>query len=286
MEYCTICPNKCKADRDKTKGQCGVGNDIVIAKYYLHPYEEPCLSGEKGSGTVFFAGCSLRCVFCQNYEVSHECIGKQYTVKDLAEIFKRLDDMGAANINLVSPTQYSKKIIEALKFYKPKVPVVWNTHGYETIENLEIIDPYVDIYLTDLKFYSEKRSLRYAKKADYFKYASEAAKFMLKRKKPKFDGDKMLSGVIVRHLVLPENLDETFKILEFLAPIVGDNYLSVMAQYTPYGEAENYPELKRAITEREYSAALNKVYELGFKNVYTQSTASCGKTFIPKWGQE
>ncbi len=283
MSICTTCPNACKVDRDRTVGGCGVKNDIIIAKYYLHPYEEPPVSGTNGSGCVFFAGCSLKCAFCQNYELSHNARGKVFSVEELADIFKKLEQGGAHNINLVNPTHYSVQIVEALKIYKPNIPIVWNTHGYETIETLKIVDPYVDVYLTDLKYFSPSRSYRYAKKSDYFEVAKKAVKFMLESKKPIFEDGLMKQGVIVRHLILPQNVDDSARILDFLKDVIGDNYLSLMSQYTPYGDLTGLPELKRKITAREYRAVLDKAISLGFKNIFLQDESSAKEDFIPTW---
>lgn len=273
----------CGAARDKTTGKCGVTNEIKIAKYYLHRYEEPIISGENGAGTVFFCGCSLQCAFCQNYEVSRNERGKTVTVKELAEIFKRLEEDGAATIDLVTPTQYSLQIAEALDIYKPKIPVVYNTHGYERTEVLKIIDKYVDIYLPDLKYFSPSRAKRYCGKENYFDVAFKAVEFMIKRKKAIEENGKLRQGVIVRHLVLPENLDETVKILTALRPIIGDAYLSLMSQYTPFGNIDGLKELQRKITRREYARAVSTAENLGFEKVFLQEFSSQSEKFIPDW---
>lgn len=273
----------CGATRDKTTGKCGVTNEIKIAKYYLHRYEEPIISGENGAGTVFFCGCSLQCAFCQNYEVSRNERGKTVTVKELAEIFKRLEEDGAATIDLVTPTQYSLQIAEALDIYKPKIPVVYNTHGYERTEVLEIIDKYVDIYLPDLKYFSPSRAKRYCGKENYFDVAFKAVEFMIKHKKAIEENGKLRQGVIVRHLVLPENLDETVRILTALRPIIGDAYLSLMSQYTPFGNIDGLKELQRKITRREYARAVSTAENLGFEKVFLQEFSSQSEKFIPDW---
>ncbi len=281
---CNLCPNKCNIDRDNFVGGCGVKRDIVIAKYYLHPYEEPVISGTKGSGCVFFGGCSLKCAFCQNYELSHNARGKVFSVEKLAEIFKKLESDGAHNINLVNPTHYSDKIIEALKIYKPNIPIVWNTHGYERLETLKAVDPFIDVYLPDLKYFKPSRSIRYAKKEDYFSVASKAVEFMLRSKpEPILEDGILKRGVVVRHLILPQNVDESLEILEFLSDKIGDNYLSIMSQYTPYGNLEGLSELKRKITAREYARVLDKAQSLGFKNLFLQDESSAGTEFIPSW---
>lgn len=283
MSICTTCPNACKIDRDRFIGGCGVKNDIVIAKYYLHPYEEPPVSGTKGSGCVFFGGCSLKCAFCQNYELSHNGRGKVFSVQELADIFRKLEQDGAHNVNLVNPTHYSLQIIKALQIYRPKIPIVWNTHGYESLETLNLVNSYVDVYLTDLKYFKSSRSFRYAKKQDYFAVAEKAVKFMLNAKKPIMEDGLIKQGVIVRHLILPQNVDESFSILEFLKDIIGDNYLSLMSQYTPYGDLTGLPELKRKITAREYRTVLDKALSLGFKNMFLQDESSAKEDFIPTW---
>ena len=280
---CFLCPNMCGAARDKTTGKCGVTNEIKIAKYYLHRYEEPIISGENGAGTVFFCGCSLQCAFCQNYEVSRKERGKTVTVKELAGIFKRLEEDGAATIDLVTPTQYSLQIAEALDIYEPKIPVIYNTHGYERTEVLEIIDKYVDIYLPDLKYFSPSRAKRYCGKENYFDVAFKAVEFMIKHKKAIEENGKLRQGVIVRHLVLPENLDETVKILTALRQIIGDAYLSLMSQYTPFGNIDGLKELQRKITRREYARAVSTAENLGFEKVFLQEFSSQSEKFIPDW---
>ena len=283
MSVCTVCPNNCKVDRDAKAGGCGVTNQIKLAKYALHFYEEPVISGENGSGAVFFSGCSLNCAFCQNYELSHKARGKEFSIDGLATIFKELEEMGANNINLVNPTHYSLQIVKALDKYRPNIPIVWNTHGYETLQNLSIIDPYVDIYLPDLKYYTPSRARRYTKKENYFERAKDAISFMLNAKKPVMENGLLKRGVIVRHLVLPENTDDSIKILEFLRPIIGDNYLSIMSQYTPFGSIENLKELNRKITRREYQKVVDKALSLGFENLFLQDFTSSGEEFIPDW---
>ena len=283
MNNCQLCPRLCNVDRSEKHGACGVGEDVRIAKYYLHPFEEPVISGKNGSGTVFFCGCSLKCKFCQNYELSRNLRGKTITVNELADIFKELEDMGAHNVNLVTPTQFSDKIIAALKVYKPRIPVCYNTHGYELTETIKRLNDYVDIYLPDLKYFSPERSLRYSGVKDYFERALPAIELMIKSK-PAVSGDDGLlkQGVIVRHLVLPQNLDETRKLLSELRPIIADAYLSLMSQYTPQGETE-YPELKRRITKREYDAAISAVNALGYEKVFLQDFSSQSEAFIPQW---
>ena len=199
---CKLCPVECGADRTTENGSCGASNTMRVAKYGLHPYEEPCISCKNGSGTVFFSGCALRCVFCQNFELSRARVGQEVTPERLAGIFRELEEMGAENINLVTASHYVPQLLKTFAIYRPKIPVVYNTHSYEKLEALRALDKYIDVYLPDMKYLSPKISARYTGKADYFEYAGEAVKFMASRA-PQFEGDKMVAGCIVRHLVLP-----------------------------------------------------------------------------------
>ncbi len=280
---CSLCPVKCGADKQNNKGYCGTDNNIRIAKYYLHPFEEDIISGKNGSGTVFFCGCSLKCVFCQNYELSRSLRGKAITVNELADIFKGLESMGAHNINLVNPTHYSDKIIEALNIYKPNIPIVYNTHGYENIQVLKQIDEYIDIYLPDMKFFSPALSKRYTGRENYFEIASKALEFMAN--KPFILGEDGLlkSGTIVRHLVLPQGVADSKKILEWFCAIKDKAYINIMSQYTPFGEIDGFPELKRKVTRREYDTVIDYAISLGIKNTYYQEQNSADEKYIPKW---
>ncbi len=279
---CSLCPVSCGADREENAGRCGVGG-IKIAKYYLHPFEEPVISFKNGSGCVFFCGCSLRCVFCQNWELSRNERGKEISPKELARIFKELEERGADNINLVTPTHYVDRIAEAFALYRPKIPVVYNTHGYEKLSTLEIADTFTDIYLPDLKFIDPFLAERYTGRADYPDFALPAVEFMAKKRKKLSDDGKLLSGCIVRHLMLPLASYDSVKVVEFVAGLSKDTYFSLMRQYTPFGEADKFPELKRKITEREYDKVLNRVRELGLTNVFLQDSESAETSFIPKW---
>ena len=279
---CNLCPNACNAERSASAGVCGVSDKLKIAKYYLHPFEEPVLSGKRGSGTVFFCGCSLRCAFCQNYEVSRARRGKEISVRELADIFAELEGRGAHNINLVTPTHYARSVVQALNLYRPHIPVVWNTHGYETEETLRFVAPYVDVYLTDVKFFSPETAKRYCGRENYFAYASRAAEIMCE-KPLVFEDGMMVSGTIVRHLVLPQNVGDTLKILDWFAPLKDKAYLSLMSQYTPFGKIGALPELQRKITKREYKKALDHALSLGVENIFVQKTASSGEKYIPEW---
>ena len=281
---CYLCPLSCGADRSESSGACGAGGKIKIAKYYLHKFEEPCISGKNGSGTVFFCGCSLKCRFCQNYELSRNLRGKEISVKELADIFRELETAGAENINLVTPTQYSDKIIAALEIYKPEIPVVYNTHGYEKPEILREIDRYVDVYLPDLKFFSPAISKRYTGKENYFEYASKAVAFMV-QKPLKIDGNGMMkSGTIVRHLVLPTCTRDSKRIIDFFADNLKDNaYLNLMSQYTPMGDLKGIPELERKITKREYDCVIDYALSKGIEKMFYQKRVSASREYVPVW---
>ncbi len=281
---CNLCPVNCGTDRLIRQGYCGASDKIRIAKYYLHPFEEPIISGYNGSGTVFFCGCSLKCVFCQNYELSRNTRGKEFTIEQLAEIFKKLEHEGAHNINLVNPTHYADKIMQALDIYHPNIPIVYNTHGYERIEILQKLNGYVDVYLPDIKYYSPDLSKRYTGKSNYFQVANKAIEFMI-NSKPFILGDDGLlkSGVIVRHLVLPQCTSDSKMILDWFVKFKEKAYINLMSQYTPFGEIDDFPELKRKITKREYDTVIDYCLALGIKNAYYQEFESADTKYIPTW---
>ena len=283
LKNCKLCPVECGADRLSGVGACGVSS-LRIAKYYLHPFEEPCISFAKGSGTIFFSGCNLRCAFCQNYEVSRAKRGKEITPSELADIFKELEDMGAENISLVTPSHLIAYLLPAFELYKPKIPVVYNTGSYEKIDVLQMLDPYVDIYLPDMKFYSSALSKRYLGKDDYFDVASEAISFMAKKPLKMTEQGKMLSGCIVRHLVMPLCASDSKAILKWFARELPKNaYLSLMSQYTPFGKIDNFPELSRKVTAREYDSVVETAFSLGIEKLFIQERNSSSEQYIPKW---
>lgn len=281
---CNLCPNFCNVDRRSKKGACGSGDNLSISKYGLHYYEEPVISGTNGSGTVFFTGCSLRCAFCQNYELSRVLRGKTISHLELVDIFKSLEEKGAHNINLVTPSHYVKQIAKAFEIYKPSIPIVYNTHSYETLESLEIIAPYVDIYLPDLKFYSPDISKRYTNKENYFETATTAISYMLNAKKTVIENGLIKSGVIVRHLILPLCVSDSKKIINwFYENQKNGAYLSIMSQYTPLIKNENLPELNRKITSKEYNAVVDYALSKGLENVFIQDLSSASEDYVPKW---
>ncbi len=282
---CHLCPVNCGADRTLRAGRCGVMG-LTVAKYYLHPFEEPCLSPNGKSGTVFFGGCNLRCVFCQNFEVSRAERGKKVSPKELADIFKTLEDMGAENLDLVTPDHVSPLVAEALSLYKPKIPVVYNSGGYCLPEALREIDPLIDVYLPDFKFFSPALSERYTGRKDYGEVAQTALSFMAK-KPLKWSGDgRLLSGVLARHLVLPMCTSDSLRVLDILKEILPEGApFSLMRQYTPMGDIKGFPELARRVTSREYRRVVDHALALGFSPLYTQEKDSAEKDFIPDWDE-
>lgn len=281
--HCNLCPTECGANRNLHTGACGV-DGLRIAKYYLHPFEEPCISFEKGSGTIFFCGCNLRCAFCQNYEVSRAQRGKAITPSELADIFKELEDMGAENISLVTPSHLTPYLQKAFALYRPKIPVVYNTSSYEKVESLKRIDEYIDIYLPDMKFYSPALSKRYLGKENYFETASKAIEFMANKPLKMTSDGKMLSGVIVRHLIMPLCTSDSKSVLKWFArELPKECYLSLMSQYTPFGKIDGFPELARGITAREYDTVVQTALDLGIERLFLQERNSAKTKYIPTW---
>ena len=283
MNACFLCPRGCGANRIEKKGACGESQTMRIARYALHPYEEPIISGTQGSGTVFFSGCSLACAFCPNYEVSRGKTGKEITPQTLADIFRELEGQGAHNINLVNPTHFYPQILRALDVYRPSIPIVVNSHGYEEVETLRQIDDHVDVYLPDLKYFSPLLSTRYSRASDYFEKASQAILFMAKKPLVLQDG-LLKSGTVVRHLILPLAVSDSLQIIDWFAENVGDNaYFSLMAQYTPFGEISAFPELQRKITRREYQRVVERLQEKGLNRCFLQQPSSADTAYIPDW---
>lgn len=283
-ELCNLCPNKCNANRTETIGRCGENDKMRIAKFYLHPFEEPFISGTNGSGTVFFSGCSLKCVFCQNYELSRSSRGKTVTANELSDIFKQLENQGAHNINLVNPTHFVNQIEEALKIYRPNIPIVYNTHGYESEQSLKQALKFVDVFLPDLKYYSNAVSQRYSHTFNYFEHASESIKKMMDERKTVMQDGLIKTGVCVRHLILPLNVFDSIEIIKWFSKNRKNGaYFSLMAQYTPFGNIENYPELKRKITAREYDRAVQALLQENIEECFIQERKSASESFIPSW---
>ena len=279
---CEICPRKCKINREKQVGFCGA-KTLKIAKVMLHEWEEPIISGERGSGAIFFSHCSLKCLYCQNCEISSFGEGKELSVEQLAEIFKDLEKAGANNINLVSPTHYLNEIISAFKIYKPKIPIVWNTSGFETVETIKKLKNYVDIFLTDLKYFSPELSKDFSKAENYFEFASKAI-LQMRKNQPKdiIENGIMKKGLIVRHLVLPSCHYDSIKIFNWINKnLENETIVSLMSQYIPCHEALNNKKLNRKLKPLEYKIVLSHVEKLGFKNGYFQDFSSAQSCYIP-----
>lgn len=279
----------CGADRRNGKtGFCGASDKIKIARHALHFWEEPCISGTSGSGTVFFSNCTMKCVFCQNYSISTRNVGSDVSIEELAEIFIDLQNQGALNINLVTPTHYAPQIISALKTAKKlglHIPIVYNTSGYERVETLKMLDGLIDIYMPDMKYFSDKYAVKYSTAPKYFKIASEAIAEMFRQTgAPVFENGIMKRGVLVRHLMLPGLLFDTKKIMDFLYKTYGDDiYISIMSQYTPLEQVKKYPELDRKLNPRHYEAMLDYCAQLGIKNAFIQEGEAALESFIPEF---
>lgn len=282
---CDICPRKCNIDRSKAVGFCGMTSTVRLAKADVFMWEEPCISGTNGSGAVFFSGCNLRCCFCQNYQISNQNFGKEISIQRLAQIFKELEDKGVHNINLVSPSHFANQIIEALKIYRPNIPIVYNSNGYESVETIKKLKNYVDIYLVDLKFCSSELSQKYCKANNYFEVATSAIKEMISQKpKVVVQNGIMKQGIIIRHLIMPSQTADSLKILQWIADNAKENCLvSLMCQYTPYFNAKNFPEINRKLKPIEYKIVLARANELGLTNGYAQDMSSATEDFIPLW---
>ena len=288
---CQLCPRECNADRTKGEGFCGGGGNIKIARAALHQWEEPCISGKNGSGTVFFSGCPLKCCFCQNYKISAENYGKEITIQHLAEIFLNLQEQNAHNINLVSPTQYVPWIISALDLVKPqlKIPVVYNSGGYESIETLRSLQDYIDIYLPDLKYMNQEISKKYSNADDYFEVAAAAITEMYNQVGGvSFDDDGILKkGMIIRHLTLPNNRVDSIRIMEWISRTFPKNdiLISLMSQYTPFYHSNYYKEINRKISTFEYNSVVDKAVSLGLDG-FMQEKSSAKEEYTPEFNLE
>ena len=277
LEQCVLCPHNCKVNRLEGQiGRCKCNDKIKIALVSLHRYEEPCISGKNGSGTVFFSNCNLNCIFCQNYEISHFGKGYEVSVEKLAQIFLEQQEKGAHNINLVTPTMYVIQIIEAIKIAKSKglnIPIIYNTSSYENVETIKMLKGYIDVYLPDLKYYSNDLCTKYSKVDNYFENASKAIKEMYRQVgTPEFDDEGMIKkGVIIRHLILPNYTQNTKHILKWIKDnMPEDVYVSVMSQYFPSYRAVDDDKINRRISKREYKTIEDYIYFLDLKNGYLQ----------------
>ncbi len=286
MNQCVICPRECGADREIRTGVCGMRTFPKIARAAPHMWEEPCISGKKGSGAVFFSGCSLRCVYCQNSPISTGEYGKEVTVQRLREIFLELCSKGVHNINLVNPTHFVLPIAEALERPLP-VPVVYNSSGYEKVETLKMLEGKVQIYLPDMKYSDSEAAKRYSRAGDYPAAAKKAIEEMFRQTGPYRMGEDGIlhSGVIVRHLILPGNLRNTYGVIDWFQETFrpGEALFSLMSQYIPSGQAAEYPEINRKITAREYRKAQDYLFESGIEDGFVQSRKSAVESFVPVW---
>lgn len=280
---CNVCPRKCNVERDSALGFCKSPSAFRVARAALHFWEEPCLSGKNGSGAVFFSGCNLKCVYCQNYEISGENKGVEISDEKLKKIFDSLISQGANNINLVNPTHYAERLARFLEKNKPCVPVIYNSSGYESVETLKMLDGLVDIYLPDFKYIRPDKAKRYSSAENYFEIACAALSEMA-RQIPNDEFDEngiMKKGVIIRHLVLPSNTNSSLEILDYLSKDYKNRYISLMAQYTPCGKLDAFPEINRKITKREYNKVVDYAVNSGFENLFLQKLTSADKNFIP-----
>ena len=277
-EPCFLCPHKCGVDRSAARGRCRCGDEMKICRIAPHYYEEPEISGDNGSGTVFFSGCSLDCEFCQNYRISKNYVGKRYSPAELAEEIKKLEQAGVHNINFVTPTHFSDKIRQTLDIYRPRIPIVYNTSGYELPEVIEKMNDYVDIYLTDFKYSDNETAFRFSKIKNYFDYCMESTELMIKSKPAVYENGLMKQGVIIRHLVLPGQLDNTFAFIDlYKKNFFGRAKLSVMSQFVPFYRST----IKRSLKPLENKLVENYLLKNGIDDCYVQELSSASDTFVP-----
>ena len=291
LKKCTLCPRKCNINRYETVGFCKANEKVKVSLAKLFFYEEPPISGTNGSGTIFFSNCNLKCCFCQNNEISNNGKGLEITIKRLSEIMLELQEKKAHNINLVTPTIYVPQIIKAIKKAKKQgltIPIIYNTSGYETVETIKLLDGVVDVYLPDFKYYNDNIANKYSKANNYFNYAKDALSEMVKQTGPcVFDKNGLIKkGVILRHLMLPEQTNDTKKILDYLYKTYKDNiYISIMNQYTPNSNIQ-YDELKKPIKKSDYEEVIDYALSLGITNAFCQDDETVSESFIPSFNFE
>ena len=289
LEKCAICPHNCGINRLNNQiGRCKSKDTVKVALYSTHNFEEPCISGKKGSGTVFFSNCNMNCVFCQNYEISQKGIGKEISIEELADIFIKQQKKDVENINLVTPTSYVPQIIEAIKIARGnglKLPIVYNTNGYEKVETLKMLDGFVDIYLPDFKYSDNELGKRLSKVDNYFEIATEALKEMYRQTGKAVFNDKgiMQRGMIIRHLVLPNHILNSRRVLKWINENMHDVYVSVMAQYFPTYKAKEIDDINRKLTKEEYGQIENYLYRLDLENGYIQELGEHEEEYVPNW---
>ena len=287
---CERCPRKCEVNRNNNQiGWCKSTDRVKIGLYSTHDFEEPCISGDKGSGTVFFSNCTMNCIFCQNYEISQLGKGKEISIEELSNIFIMQQEKGVHNINLVTPTSYVYQIIEAIKIAKAKglnIPIVYNTNGYENIETIKALNGYVDVYLPDLKYAEEKLAIEYSGAKNYFEVATNAIKEMIKQVgNIKLNEDGIIQkGVIIRHLVLPNHIENSKKVLLWIKQnLPNDIYVSIMAQYFPTYKAKENQKLNRKLTKKEWKQIEKYVEEIDIENGFIQELGDHEEEYVPKW---
>ncbi len=279
---CSICPRKCGVERKTANGFCRTSENFKIARAALHFWEEPCISGKNGSGAVFFSGCNLKCVYCQNYEISRDNKGIEISCDRLVDIFENLVSLGAENINLVNPTHFASMLAEVLEEWKSPVPIVYNSSGYESVETLKMLDGLIDIYLPDFKYIRNDKAERYSSASDYPEIAKAALEEMYRQTgKAVFDGAMMKKGMIIRHLILPQNTNSSLRIIDYISNHFEGAYLSLMAQYIPCTNLENYQEINRNITKREYNKVVDYALSKGLEKLFVQELSSADDKYIP-----
>ena len=289
LEKCVICPHNCGVNRlDGQVGRCKSRDTVKIALYSTHNFEEPCISGKKGSGTVFFSNCNMNCVFCQNYEISQQGKGREISIEELAEIFIKQQEKNVENINLVTPTSYVPQIIEAIKIAREKglkIPIVYNTNGYEKVETLKMLEGYIDIYLPDLKYSDDLLAKRLSKVDNYFEIATNAIREMHRQTgRAIFNDDGIMQkGMIIRHLVLPNHILNSRRVLKWINDNMSDVYVSVMAQYFPTYKAKEIEDINRKLTKEEYEEIENYLYRLNLENGYIQELGEHEEEYVPRW---
>ena len=289
LEKCAICPHNCGINRLNNQiGRCKSKDTVKVALYSTHNFEEPCISGKKGSGTVFFSNCNMNCVFCQNYEISQQGKGKEISIEELADIFIKQQEKDVENINLVTPTSYVPQIIEAIKIARKnglKLPIVYNTNGYEKVETLKMLEGYVDIYLPDFKYSDNDLGKRLSKVDNYFEIVTEALKEMYRQTgKAVFNGEGIMQkGMIIRHLVLPNHILNSRRVLKWINENMHDVYVSVMAQYFPTYKAKEIDDINRKLTKEEYEQIENYLYRLDLENGYIQELGEHEEEYVPHW---
>ncbi len=293
LEKCNICPRNCKVNRlDGEIGFCKCDDKIKLALVSIHKYEEPCISGKNGSGTIFFSNCNLRCIYCQNYEISQEGVGKEVSIQRLAEIFIEQQNRNVNNINLVTPTMYVYQIIEAIKIARKnglKLPIIYNSNGYENIETIKALDGYIDVYLPDLKYFYDEIAIKYSNAPNYFDVATKAIQEMYRQVgKVELDKDGIIKkGVIIRHLILPNYIQNSKNILKWIKDDMPNSvFVSIMAQYFPTYKAKKDNLLNRKVSLKEYNEIQNYIYKIGLENGYIQDLEDCEEGYVPNFNFE